>query len=1186
MREVVEQILDGTYDYEKGALDFSCAKLEITLQKGELYEGSFKIFSTEGKYTVGYITTSDYRMECLTPDFVGNEGEIYFRFHGEWMEEGEVTKGEFLVVSNKGEYYLPYVVSVEHTVPQSSIGPVKNLFHFTNLAQSNWKEAVRFYYSPAFPYVLKNSDKQATLIYQGLSNFEGNEQNVEEFLIAMNKKQKVEYIIAEDSLRLNAPQGVAETCLNIIRNGWGYTYLEVWVEGEFLFLDKNVLTEEDFLGNRVCLPVYIDGTQLHAGRNFGTVKLRNAYTALEIPVEIVCPRRDTLEHEFYLEIEKITAALMRLYQEFRLKKVNRTAWLKEITGLIERMLVLDDKDPAVRLFQAQLLITKEQYNEAAWVLEHVGELLGEETEPALEAYYLYLNTLLKQEEGYTGEMSWQVTKIYKDYGEDWRVAWLLLFLAGEYNRNPAAKWIFLEHQFMNGCTSPLIYMEALQAFNTNPTLLRRLGAFELQVLNYGRKRAEFSTEAIEQILYLCERVKEFQPLLFKVLVSCYEKNEDVRVLKEICILLIKGNKIEKKYCQWFVKGVEAELRITNLYEYYMLALDLDTEPEIPKRVLLYFTYQTNLNYTQNAYLFYYIIKNQNKYPDIYENYRPRIAEFVEEQLVKGRMNRQLAYLYKLFLQEADIDERMARALSRLLFAQEIKLEREGIRSIIVCQPGHLKEIAYPVVGGYLWIPVYGEECQIIFENQQGNRLLKNVPHTRQQLMQPDETVRLVASFAGNNPAFDIYVQEQGLENTEPGNAELGSWQRMLEYAYIPAKTRSELILKIARYYFEKDNKKLLVEYMNGLNGEGLSNAQRAELIRYMVLCDQFERAYEWLEIFGGEAVDEKLLLHLTEVMIDKLDYAYETVLTGLCYRLFTKGRYNGATLQYLMQYYQGMTRDLRRIWKAAQGYSIDRRSFSERVLVQMLFSGYFVGEQAVIFAEYVHNEPDMQVEEAYLIKHSYDYFVNDRLIQKEVLEEIGRLYETGAELLQICKLAYLKYYAENQGEIRKEDTGIIGAFLDQMLQTGLRTGCFLELKQYCSNGFALADKTIIEYHTTPNGCPKIHYLILKENGEAGDYVTEPMDAVLGGVYCKEFVLFFGESLQYYIMEEVDGVEKLTQSGTRQRSENHEAEYSGRYGMINDIVISKSLQDYSTFDSLLEEYYKREFYNQELFKLRR
>ena len=56
MREVVEQILENTYDYEKGTLDFSCAKLEIELLQGQSYEGSFQIFSMGGRYTKGYIS--------------------------------------------------------------------------------------------------------------------------------------------------------------------------------------------------------------------------------------------------------------------------------------------------------------------------------------------------------------------------------------------------------------------------------------------------------------------------------------------------------------------------------------------------------------------------------------------------------------------------------------------------------------------------------------------------------------------------------------------------------------------------------------------------------------------------------------------------------------------------------------------------------------------------------------------------------------------------------------------------------------------------------------------------------------------------------------------------------------------------------------------------------------------------
>ena len=95
MQETIKRILEGNFDYENGSLEFSCTKIEISLQKGNIYEGSFNITVTSDGFTNGYVTTSDIRMECLTTEFVGNDVEISYCFHGENMEEGDVLKGTF-----------------------------------------------------------------------------------------------------------------------------------------------------------------------------------------------------------------------------------------------------------------------------------------------------------------------------------------------------------------------------------------------------------------------------------------------------------------------------------------------------------------------------------------------------------------------------------------------------------------------------------------------------------------------------------------------------------------------------------------------------------------------------------------------------------------------------------------------------------------------------------------------------------------------------------------------------------------------------------------------------------------------------------------------------------------------------------------------------------------------------------
>ena len=42
---------------------------------------------------------------------------------------------------------------------------------------------------------------------------------------------------------------------------------------------------------------------------------------------------------------------------------------------------------------------------------------------------------------------------------------------------------------------------------------------------------------------------------------------------------------------------------------------------------------------------------------------------------------------------------------------------------------------------------------------------------------------------------------------------------------------------------------------------------------------------------------------------------------------------------------------------------------------------------------------------------------------------------------------------------------------------------------------------------------------------------------------------------------------------------------GRYSVLNDIMVGKTLQDYNTMDTLLQEYYRQDFVTGKLFTIR-
>ena len=157
-------------------LEISCESLELSAKPEEIIEGSFTIQATD-KYAEGKIYSSDTRMNLQLLDFQGQEFVVQYFFNAANTEAGSIIRGEFVIISNCGEYTIPFRITIQKPQLECSLGIVKNLFHFTNLAKANWEEAVALFYSPEFCMIIPKNDKNALLSYIGLSRHSGNQQN-------------------------------------------------------------------------------------------------------------------------------------------------------------------------------------------------------------------------------------------------------------------------------------------------------------------------------------------------------------------------------------------------------------------------------------------------------------------------------------------------------------------------------------------------------------------------------------------------------------------------------------------------------------------------------------------------------------------------------------------------------------------------------------------------------------------------------------------------------------------------------------------------------------------------------------------------------------------------------------------------------------------------------------------------
>lgn len=69
---------------------------------------------------------------------------------------------------------------------------------------------------------------------------------MEEFLVSIHKKQPVEYMLPRTEIVITSLHGQLCETLQVVKNGWGYSRLQVEVEGDFISTEKKILRDEDF----------------------------------------------------------------------------------------------------------------------------------------------------------------------------------------------------------------------------------------------------------------------------------------------------------------------------------------------------------------------------------------------------------------------------------------------------------------------------------------------------------------------------------------------------------------------------------------------------------------------------------------------------------------------------------------------------------------------------------------------------------------------------------------------------------------------------------------------------------------------------------------------------------------------------------------------------------------------------
>lgn len=1180
VRVRIGQIAAGRFNGTKPILAFSEETIDLSVIEGRSEAGSFVIESTNQIKICGIVYSTNPRMECLNPHFEGEKVRIRYQFNSKGLTEGDTCEGKFVIVCNQIEYSLSFCARITRLYAEASTGAVKSLDDFTRLAASNWDEAYHLFYNRNFLNTIPYDNVYERLTYEGFACARPSGQNMEEFLIGVNKKQPVSISVDKSEEIFMASKEPQSGCFTITKDNWGYTEIRLRTDCEFIKLSKPVLTLDDFIGKTYLYEYIIDASAMHAGRNFGRIYIDGVYQSFTIDITAGVRDDDGSISDIAVtkDIKECMVGIMELYTSFRLKRIVTGVWANETISILNHLHALVPDEHMYELMKAQAFIINRQRQEAKWILDDFKHSNPDKKAP-IWGYYLYLMTLLEREPSYVDNMTHEVELIFYENPDSVLLFWVLLFLRDQYFDDSAGKLKDIKYWVLRGCSSPYLYIEAYYLISQDPYLIKELSVFELRILSWAVKEKALTKELAGAIFEAVDLAGGFDNRVYELLTAAYEICPEAEYVGIICSYLIKGHKNDTCFHKWFELGIENKLRLTGLYESYLLTMDDRQISPVPKIIQMYFSFDNKLPYRKLAVLYNNIIAAKETEPEVYHKYRKAMGRFAMDQAQLRHIDDNLAVLYEDMLELGFINEELSAAFSDIIYTHKLIVFDKRIVRAIIYQNEMKEPQIVPVTDQCAYFELFSNDYVILFEDSRGYRYVKSISYRLQRLMDAEKYLDRCISLSPDRPQYIVSHFKHVRDYSDFTKDDLKLFKPVFYSESFSDSYKAVMGYRILKYCQLHDYEDYVRPFLQSINFDTLQKDARKYLIDMLVSNRLYEKAYDMAMEYGIDMLAAASKVVLCENAL-KVQHADDDFMVQLAISAFKTGKYSDLVLKYLCENYTGPTDELINLWHAADKFSISSMKLDERILEQGIYTQIEPEKISDIFMEYYKRAGNEKLILAYISLVAHGYLHSGGCKADFIFDIIEKRFIGNRTLNDACQLALLKHFAEKtditQAELEIEDT-----LLKYYIYNNMYFDFFARLDYRLLEKYFLYDKAFLQYESTPGAHVVLHYS-RDEDGE--EFNSEDMVEMYDGIYVKTFVIFFGELIRYYITEEHDNSIEVKESNRLTCNNIPGDNDHSRYNLINEMIISDTLSDETTLKSNIDEYKRLDAATKQLFKL--
>lgn len=516
MREKVMSLAQGRFTYEQPEIICSTDRLELEVVEGGETASSFTVSNSAGTKIKGFGAVDHFDIEFL-PVFDGKENEITVKVYAANKKAGEVMTGELCIVTDCGEYMLPYEVRVLPRCLCSSEGEIHSYKEFVELARENFEEAVTIFYHDKFKriYLKEWGEKR---LYQNLTLKNPKKQALEEFLVAHGDKKPVRFAANKKQISFEVRDEDIHGEILVALDSWGMAGIRVSTSSSYISLEKENLSNKDFLQNQAVIAFHIRASEVPEGIHRSVVLLENVYQKLEIKVRLhgIRGRKERAKKR---SLDKLTGQLVKCHIQYMMNSSLKDKWLRVLVENREKI-GSSGKGNDILLEGYMAVLTGEERKMTAFVNAVTG-MPAPVPGDSMEKVFGYLTTMyvrclaLGTPEEKSG-LCRQIREYYENGYHHWRL-FVMLERLGYFEGSSRNLLEELELLWNEKAASPYLYLYRMLLLLQEPELLKKLDSSTIGALRFGLKHDLITEDLAIAVSFLAARQKKCTPGLLALL---------------------------------------------------------------------------------------------------------------------------------------------------------------------------------------------------------------------------------------------------------------------------------------------------------------------------------------------------------------------------------------------------------------------------------------------------------------------------------------------------------------------------------------------------------------------------------------------------------------------------------------------------------------------------------------------